>query len=120
MSEMTILPPGRRTRATSRKTADLSGTRLMTQLLVTASTDASSTGNDSRRPGRNSTRVNPPPAALDRKSTRLNSIHRTISYAVFCLKKKKTTRLYQHLEQPRKRYVQQPPADLMRVGEIFG
>src|SRR5207248_8291822 len=27
----------------------------------------------------------------DRKSTRLNSSHRTISYAVFCLKKKKTT-----------------------------
>src|SRR5438094_1678095 len=25
---------------------------------------------------------------LDRKSTRLNSSHRTISYAVFCLKKK--------------------------------
>src|SRR5207248_10674816 len=28
----------------------------------------------------------------DRKSTRLNSSHRTISYAVFCLKKKKTNR----------------------------
>src|SRR5207248_6050895 len=28
-------------------------------------------------------------AYLDRKSTRLNSSHRTISYAVFCLKKKK-------------------------------
>src|SRR5207248_5491707 len=27
----------------------------------------------------------------DRKSTRLNSSHRTISYAVFCLKKKKST-----------------------------
>src|SRR5207248_6372440 len=27
-------------------------------------------------------------AAQDRKSTRLNSSHRTISYAVFCLKKK--------------------------------
>src|SRR5207248_10441870 len=26
---------------------------------------------------------------IDRKSTRLNSSHRTISYAVFCLKKKK-------------------------------
>src|SRR5437867_7238804 len=30
--------------------------------------------------------------SLDRKSTRLNSSHRTISYAVFCLKKKKTER----------------------------
>src|SRR5437764_7028081 len=28
-------------------------------------------------------------AAADRKSTRLNSSHRCISYAVFCLKKKK-------------------------------
>src|SRR5207248_9578407 len=28
------------------------------------------------------------PFTLDRKSTRLNSSHRTISYAVFCLKKK--------------------------------
>src|SRR5207248_6937633 len=28
----------------------------------------------------------------DRKSTRLNSSHRTISYAVFCLKKKKITK----------------------------
>src|SRR5437867_4956777 len=32
--------------------------------------------------------------APDRKSTRLNSSHRTISYAVFCLKKKKTTNIY--------------------------
>src|SRR6266702_8641271 len=30
-------------------------------------------------------------AALDRKSTRLNSSHVAISYAVFCLKKKKNT-----------------------------
>src|SRR5438034_1995854 len=30
--------------------------------------------------------------AEDRKSTRLNSSHTVISYAVFCLKKKKTTR----------------------------
>src|SRR5688572_32411281 len=34
----------------------------------------------------------------DRKSTRLNSSHSQISYAVFCLKKKKktTTRAHQH------------------------
>src|SRR3712207_7006657 len=30
----------------------------------------------------------------DRKSTRLNSSHANISYAVFCLKKKKITDLY--------------------------
>src|SRR5207248_10602753 len=33
--------------------------------------------------------VGPRRWSLDRKSTRLNSSHRTISYAVFCLKKKK-------------------------------
>src|SRR3712207_7715335 len=36
------------------------------------------------------------PAALhglDRKSTRLNSSHANISYAVFCLKKKKSTNI---------------------------
>src|SRR5688572_32515386 len=32
------------------------------------------------------------PIAVDRKSTRLNSSHSQISYAVFCLKKKKTNR----------------------------
>src|SRR2546422_8763063 len=31
------------------------------------------------------------PCPIDRKSTRLNSSHGYISYAVFCLKKKKTT-----------------------------
>src|SRR5438094_3508057 len=31
--------------------------------------------------------------SLDRKSTRLNSSHRTISYAVFCLKKNAVARL---------------------------
>src|SRR3712207_7093744 len=31
------------------------------------------------------------PEILDRKSTRLNSSHANISYAVFCLKKKKKT-----------------------------
>src|SRR5207248_9160386 len=34
----------------------------------------------------------PEPCARDRKSTRLNSSHRTTSYAVFCFKKKKRTR----------------------------
>src|SRR2546430_4216584 len=34
--------------------------------------------------------------ALDRKSTRLNSSHSQISYAVFCLKKKKKQPQYQN------------------------
>src|SRR2546426_9453948 len=33
------------------------------------------------------------PRQLDRKSTRLNSSHLVISYAVFCLKKKKKNKL---------------------------
>src|SRR2546430_8569669 len=37
------------------------------------------------------------PAPTDRKSTRLNSSHSQISYAVFCLKKKKQTlNIYTH------------------------
>src|SRR5256885_3271251 len=37
------------------------------------------------------TRACPATGARDRKSTRLNSSHLVISYAVFCLKKKKPT-----------------------------
>src|SRR3712207_7934479 len=37
---------------------------------------------------RESERVPPVPQKQDRKSTRLNSSHANISYAVFCLKKK--------------------------------
>src|SRR5690242_21376687 len=36
--------------------------------------------------------------ALDRKSTRLNSSHMSISYAVFCLKKKKNHNTYIRLK----------------------
>src|SRR2546426_1239888 len=39
------------------------------------------------------TLLKPDDLLLDRKSTRLNSSHLVISYAVFCLKKKKTKRL---------------------------
>src|SRR3712207_7258445 len=38
--------------------------------------------------------------AADRKSTRLNSSHANISYAVFCLKKKKQTSTYHHPSSP--------------------
>src|SRR5262245_64467643 len=37
------------------------------------------------------------PTPIDRKSTRLNSSHLGISYAVFCLKKKKKTKTNQTL-----------------------
>src|SRR5687768_18369218 len=39
--------------------------------------------------GRDPAETNDTPADQDRKSTRLNSSHGYISYAVFCLKKKK-------------------------------
>src|SRR3712207_7330651 len=42
-----------------------------------------------------SLRLTAPRVLRDRKSTRLNSSHANISYAVFCLKKKKSTK--QHL-----------------------
>src|SRR2546427_9398286 len=38
-------------------------------------------------------RACPPLPPTDRKSTRLNSSHSQISYAVFCLKKKKKTKI---------------------------
>src|SRR5436189_3001397 len=50
---------------------------------------------------------NLPPEAEDRKSTRLNSSHRCISYAVFCLKKKKkNTKTYKRKikKERRKQY----------------
>src|SRR5271168_5498741 len=50
----------------------------------------------------------------DRKSTRLNSSHRTISYAVFCLKKKKkkhqrhNQRQHKNKHEQNRREVHQP------------
>src|SRR2546430_11740174 len=43
-----------------------------------------------------------PRAAPDRKSTRLNSSHSQISYAVFCLKKKKELHPHSHTTTPRR------------------
>src|SRR6266540_5897426 len=48
--------------------------------------------------------ISPPPP--DRKSTRLNSSHITISYAVFCLKKKKKIKQPTHtLKKKKKNYI---------------
>src|SRR6476660_10205620 len=44
--------------------------------------------------------------AADRKSTRLNSSHQIISYAVFCLKqKKKKTRIFVLKKKKKKKYI---------------
>src|SRR5437867_10175606 len=44
--------------------------------------------NNDLESGRGSPYAPTEPRGIDRKSTRLNSSHRTTSYAVFCLKKK--------------------------------
>src|SRR2546430_10148872 len=51
-----------------------------------------------RRGRRRRSGTAPPSSAADRKSTRLNSSHSQISYAVFCLKKKKDPPLRQHVD----------------------
>src|SRR5438132_1951341 len=43
----------------------------------------------------------------DRKSTRLNSSHTVISYAVFCLKKKKTNQRHEHPNKYTEKHRQQ-------------
>src|SRR2546430_4971627 len=43
--------------------------------------------------------IHPSRTSVDRKSTRLNSSHRQISYAVFCLKKKKKTKIKLHIAE---------------------
>src|SRR5437588_8197183 len=48
----------------------------------------------------------------DRKSTRLNSSHTVISYAVFCLKKKTSKTMHGHMEQANKTY------DRLTVGYV--
>src|SRR2546426_6788575 len=68
-------------RTTSRRRAGASrpqGRKLPPRRLL--GQEAPTTGFSPARPG---------PARPDRKSTRLNSSHLVISYAVFCLKKKK-------------------------------
>src|SRR6185295_19975901 len=63
-----------------------------------------------------SRRCRPPPARttrpVDRKSTRLNSSHANISYAVFCLKKKKKKKTDQypkkHKTPQKKKQTKQP------------
>src|SRR3989442_9823534 len=49
---------------------------------------------DVPRAGRGRRDACDPPEFLDRKSTRLNSSHVRISYAVFCLKKKNKNEMY--------------------------
>src|SRR3989440_8705359 len=54
--------------------------------------------------------VGPAIAGLDRKSTRLNSSHDQISYAVFCLKKKKKHDSTHHISSQARREHLRPAA----------
>src|SRR5256886_5065023 len=72
------------------------------------------TGLSSRR-SHTLTRKWPPGSSTrnaDRKSTRLNSSHSQISYAVFCLKKKKSRSQLRTAPRLEVRYPPQPPAHL--------
>src|SRR3989440_3134077 len=64
-------------------TSSAPGTAAMAAITVSLPLRGTSRPSDSTRA------VGRAPAASDRKSTRLNSSHDQISYAVFCLKKKK-------------------------------
>src|SRR2546430_7529411 len=58
-------------------------------------------------PTSDSTSMRPPCSATtipDRKSTRLNSSHSQISYAVFCLKKKKNINYIHHIQLQHKHH----------------
>src|SRR5437762_6809526 len=70
--------------------------------------DQSAADHEDRRGG------DPQPCRVqDRKSTRLNSSHRCISYAVFCLKKKKKTKNSKHSMMHLTRRHNQPPSMLV-------
>src|SRR5256886_7547489 len=51
---------------------------------------------------------------VDRKSTRLNSSHSQISYAVFCLKKKKKRERHWHRSNTYHPYIALPPTSILR------
>src|SRR5436189_1403812 len=59
-------------------------------------------GRSTRGIGRRHRRLRRPSRDRDRKSTRLNSSHRCISYAVFCLKKKKKKTKEKKVQKDRK------------------
>src|SRR2546430_3532920 len=67
--------------------------------LCSAAPSSSKTGDRPRFPGKPWSVPGFPPAR-DRKSTRLNSSHSQISYAVFCLKKKNDGSLQPGVSQP--------------------
>ena len=74
MSVTAKRPPGRSTRAASRKTCGLSAERLITQFEMTTSTDSSGSGIRSIVPFRNSTFSTPAARWLLRASSSISSV----------------------------------------------
>ena len=74
MSDTANRPSGRNTRNASRSTASLSGDRLMTQLEMTTSTDASPSGTSSIVPSRNVAFSTPASAWLRRASSSISGV----------------------------------------------
>ena len=77
MSVTAKRPPGRSTRAASRKTAGLSAERLITQLEITTSTESSGSGTSSIVPFRNSTFSTPASRWFRRASSSISSVMST-------------------------------------------
>src|SRR5690606_39448271 len=73
----------------TRRSSDLEGAREGGALVVHV--DQGGHGGQRLALGQGGHRALPPQRGQDRKSTRLNSSHVKISYAVFCLKKKNPT-----------------------------
>src|SRR5690606_42131026 len=74
----------------TRRSSDLASTRRASTLRRRSGSGRPRSWS-SGRPGRRSSPGSRRTRVLDRKSTRLNSSHVKISYAVFCLKKKKSS-----------------------------
>src|SRR5438876_8130100 len=79
----------RQARIFAADTADLAGRKRCIGLVPRQRQRVYSTRNRIPAPGASQSISRPNGILLDRKSTRLNSSHPSISYAVFCLKKKK-------------------------------
>src|SRR6267154_5143629 len=83
-----------------------------TEIYTLSLHDALPISGGGQRPQHGGVQRDQQPGAGDRKSTRLNSSHPSSSYAVFCLKKKKTHTNTPRSQQKHKRQTQRPARSL--------